>query len=152
MIPIKFTYKSIEDKCASICKKINKSKYKVDYIVGVSVGGLFPAIHFARLLNTKNLVSISVCSYDGKTRKEIKVVNLPDKKLFKDKNVLIVDDILDSGATIKYITKLFKEEYFAKEVKCATIFVNKKNCMFYPDYYQEEVGKWVAFPWDRFEK
>ena len=67
MIPIKFTYKSIEDKCISICKQINKSKYKVDYIVGVSVGGLFPSILFARLLDTKKLVSVSICSYDGKT-------------------------------------------------------------------------------------
>ncbi len=152
MKPIPFTYKAIEDRCVSICKQITKSKYKVDYIVGVSVGGLFPAIHFARLLDTKNLVSISVCSYDRKTRKEIKVVNLPDKKLFKNKNVLIVDDILDSGATIKFLLKLFKEEYFAKAVRCATIFVNEKNGLFYPDYYDQKVATWVAFPWDRFEK
>ena len=65
---------------------------------------------------------------------------------------MIVDDISDSGETMKYLVKLFKEEYSASDVKCATIFVNKKNCKFYPDYYNQEIDKWVTFPWDKFEK
>jgi uncharacterized protein len=148
---IKLTYKEIEDACFSIFEKANK-EFVPDVIVGVTVGGLFPAVHFARLFNTKNLLTIGVKSYEGKERKELQVINLLSKESLKDKKVLLVDDILDSGKTFEFIKELFIKEYSVKEIKTVTVYVNEKNCAFYPDYYFKTVDKWVFFPWDRFEK
>ena len=149
---IKFNYEEIENKCKKISDDISKTNFHPDYLIGISVGGVFPAIHFARLFNTKNLITIAVKSYDGMERKEIQVINLPNKDLLVGKNILLIDDISDSGNTLKFLLGLLKEEYKVKDIKTTTIFVNEKNCNYYPDFYFEKVNKWIDFPWDRFEK
>ncbi|MFA5745475.1 MAG: phosphoribosyltransferase family protein [archaeon] len=149
---IKFTYEEIEDKCKKISEDISITNYQPDYILGISVGGIFPAIHFARLFNTKNLITVAVKSYDGMERKDIQVINLPTKDLLVGKSILLIDDISDSGSTLKFLVNLLKEEYKIKDIKTATLFVNEKNCQYYPDFYYEKVNKWIDFPWDRFEK
>lgn len=149
---IKFSYEEIENKCKKISDDILKTNFQPDYLIGISVGGIFPAIHFARLFNTKNLITIAVKSYDGMERKEIQVINLPNKDLLVGKNILLIDDISDSGNTLKFLVGLLKDEYKVKDIKTITIFVNEKNCNYYPDFYFEKVNKWIDFPWDRFEK
>jgi len=149
---IKYTYEEIENKCVDIFNKIKQDGFKVDYILGISVGGLFPSIIFARLFNTKNFSSISVCSYTEKVRGDIKVINIPDKELLKGKNVLIVDDIADSGSTIKFVSELLKKDYSVMDARTAVILINKSNCKYYPNYSNEEIDQWIDFPWDKFEK
>jgi len=146
------SYKQIEDDCKKIYEKIISEKFCPDVLLGISVGGLFPTIHLARLFNIKNVVSIAVKSYDKNKRGKIEVINLPSKKLLKNKKILLIDEILDSGKTIGFISSLLKEKYLVKEVKTACLYVNKKNCSFYPDFYVKTNTKWLNFPWDRFEK
>lgn len=149
---IRFNYKDIEKYCLKIYEQITKTNYSPDYIVAISVGGLFPAIHFARLFNTRNLTTIGINSYFKKKQNKIKIINLPEKKLLKNKKILLVDDISDTGKTIEFVVNLLKKEYKVKDIKTATIFVNKINCKYYSDYYYKEVNKWVFFPWDIFKK
>ncbi len=148
---INFSYEEIETLCLRISEQIKTSNFKVDYILGVSVGGFFPAVLLARLLETKNILSVAVSSYENKQQKEMKLLNAPDKELLKGKNILIVDDICDTGKTIIFLEELLKT-YKVKSVKSATIFLNKEHNKITPDFYAKEVDKWVAFPWDKFEK
>lgn len=148
---INYSYEEIEKLCKVISKDIKKSKFKVDYILGVSVGGLFPAILFARLLETKNIISVAVSSYQGKEQKKMKLLNAPDKALLKGKNILIVDDICDTGNTLIFLKDYLKSSN-AKQVRTATIFLNKEHHKMTPDYYGKVVKKWIGFPWDKFEK
>lgn len=152
MEKINISYKQVEDGCKKIYLQAKKQNYSPDILLGISVGGLFPTVHLARLFNTKNVVSIAVKSYDKNKRGKIEVINLPSKNLLKNKKILIVDEILDSGKTIKFISSLLKNKFHVKEVKSACIYVNKKNCAFYPDFYVKTNTQWLNFPWDRFEK
>ena len=148
---INYSYEEIENLCKDISKKIKISKFKVDYILGVSVGGLVPSVLLARLLKTKKIMSVAISSYEKKKQKELKLLIAPDKSLLKGKKVLIVDDICDSGNTIIFLENLLKT-CKVKSVKCATIFLNKEHHKITPDYYGKVVSKWVGFPWDKFEK
>jgi hypoxanthine phosphoribosyltransferase len=148
---IKYSYEEIENLCVKVSEEIKSTDYKVDCIIGVAVSGLFPAMIMARLLNVKNVISVSAVSYQGKEQKEMKLLNAPDKESLKGKNILIVDDICDSGNTLIFLTKLLKD-YQVKEIKSATVFLNKEHHKIVPDFYGEEINKWVAFPWDKFEK
>ena len=56
---INYSYEEIENLCKDISKKIMRSKFKVDYILGVSVGGLVPSVLLARLLKTKKIMSVA---------------------------------------------------------------------------------------------
>ncbi len=148
---LEYTYEDAEKHCKELYTKIKESNYNVDYIVGVSVGGLPVSVLMARLLKTKNLVSIAISSYEGEKQKELKIINKPNKEILENKNILIVDDISDNGTTLKYIVNLLKEEYNVKEIKTLTLMVNKEHCKFYPDYYIFETNKWIDFQWDKFE-
>lgn len=152
MEKINVSYKQVENGCRKIYLQAKKQNYTPDVLLGISVGGLFPTVHLARLFNTKNIVSIAVKSYDKNKRGKIEIINLPSKQLLKNKNILIVDEILDSGKTLDFISSLLLKKYQVKSVKTATIYVNKKNCAFYPDFYVKTNTKWLIFPWDRFEK
>jgi hypoxanthine phosphoribosyltransferase len=152
MEKIKISYKQIEDGCKKIFLQAKKQNYTPDVLLGISVGGLFPTVHLARLFNTKNVVSIAVKSYDKNKRGKIEVINFPSKDILKNKNILIVDEILDSGKTLEFISSLFIKKFQVKSVKTATIYVNKNNCAFFPDFYVKTNTKWLLFPWDRVEK
>ena len=81
---------------------------------------------------------ISLSSYGSYTKStgEIKTINLtlPD---LKDKNVLIVEDIRDTGLTLEFLTKYIKKNCEVKDLKLITLF-NKKCARKYniePDFY-----------------
>ena len=148
---LNYTYNDIERDCKLLFEKIKESGYKVDYILGVSVGGLPISVIMTRLLKTKNLLTIGLSSYDDKTQKELKIINRPCKEYLENKNVLVVDDILDNGITLGFVKRLLINEYNVKSVKLLSLLVNKNHCKFHPDYYALETDKWVVFPWDKFE-
>lgn len=62
-----------------------------------------------------------------------------DMEHAKNSRLLVVDDIADSGKTL--------EKYGHHE--CATIFVNSKHCVLYPDYYSEKTEDWIVFPYEK---
>jgi len=152
MKKVKPTYTQIENDCKNIYNQIKKENYFPDIILGISVGGFFPAIHLSRLLDNKNLSSISVRSYSKEKQGKLELLNFPSKKFLKGKKVLVVDEIIDSGKTIKFVVSLLKEKYSVKEVKTASIYVHKVNSAFYPNFYAKTNKDWLVFPWDRFEK
>lgn len=67
---------------------------------------------------------ISVSSYSGtETLGKVKIQGLKNmEKSFNNKNVLIVEDIIDTGLTMKNLIKTI-EEYKPESVKVATLFL-----------------------------
>jgi len=70
----------------------------------------------------------------------------------KDKKVLLVDDVSDSGLTLEFAIQAISL-YMPMEIKTATLYM-KPWTRLVPDFYAEEVDKWVVFPWEKkeFEK
>jgi hypoxanthine phosphoribosyltransferase len=56
-----------------------------------------------------NLYSIKVSSYEGKESTGIIKYNVKDLEFCKDKDILLIDDILDSGLTLSTVVKDVKE-------------------------------------------
>ena len=59
---------------------------------------------------------------------------------------LLVDDVSDSGRTLQVAIDLARL-YGAREVRTATLYIKKKT-MLVPDYFVEEVDRWIVFPWE----
>lgn len=57
-----------------------------------------------------------------------------------DKNILIVDDIADTGNTL--------EPFRKRGCQIATL-LRHVNCPFVPTYYSRENSEWVTFPWEK---
>lgn len=129
-----------------IADRIKESEFKADVIVGISRGGLLPARILSDLLDNTHLANIKVEFYvDIDQTKEVPVITQPVSVSVKDKRVLIVDDITDSGQSFRLVWETLAQE--AAEVKTVTIYHKPWSC-FTPDIYARETEAWVIFPWE----
>lgn len=122
--------------------KVILSEYAPRTIVGLARGGLPMATMLSHILK-KPLVIVSTRSYSGKVRNKLvfeesglEVVEGP---------VLIVDEIADSGETLKRTI----EHYSRFECRTA-VLVCKATSSIVPNYAGMYIrgSEWVVFPWE----
>jgi len=103
---------------------------------------------YTEKFNIREVFTINAISYD-KTKKlnKIDIFNIPDLKNFK--NILIVDDISDSGGTFIEVLKILKEKYPHKNYKTISIFY-KPSSKFKPDFYFHKTNEWINFFWEEY--
>lgn len=71
-----------------------------------------------------NLYSIKVSSYEGKESTGVIKYNVKDLEFCKDKDILLIDDILDSGLTLSTVVKDVKEAGASSVRTC--VLLNKQ--------------------------
>ena len=97
-----------------LCNTIATSGVQIKSITGIERGGLIPAVMISHKLNIPYTTKIN-------------------------KDTLVVDDICDSGETLKNMVAGYT----------ATLHY-KKTASFTPDFYSKEVGdEWIVYPWER---
>ncbi len=126
--------------------KICSSEFKPDFIVGVMRGGLIPARILSDLLENPNLTTIRTECYSSFGVKQEPMLTRPLLETVNERAVLIVDDIADTGRSLRLIVKHVTQQN-ASEIKTATLFY-KPWSIIKPDYFEEETRHWVVFPWD----
>lgn len=144
------TWDEIYDMLLSLAEKIQRDNFHPDLIIGICRGGWPPARVMSDLLESPKLANISVEFYVNIAETKSKpVLTEPLSISVKGKKVLILDDVADTGKTLK----LVKEHLFSKgaeQVKIATIYY-KPWSIVVPDYYEKETKRWIVFPWERKE-
>jgi hypoxanthine phosphoribosyltransferase len=173
---------------ADICRNILQSGWKTDYIVGINRGGLTPAVMISHYLNIPlHTVSVSLrdqlncesnlwmaedafgyVSTEDRQDIRFELSNIPiDADISSSqqrKNILIVDDINDTGATLNWLINDWQENCFKESVvwnniwnnnvKFAVIVDNLSSSFLYKvDFAGVEVNKaennvWIDFPWE----
>ena len=130
--------------------KIRKSGFKADLIVGVCRGGWAPARILSDLLENARTANIRIEFYTGleKTCAEPRVTQ-PISDSVAGKNVLVVDDVSDTGKSLKVALEHLLEKG-AASVKTITIYF-KPHSIFKPDYFADTTSDWIIFPWERLE-
>ena len=131
-----------------VAKKINSSDYKPDVIVGLARGGWVLARVLCDLIGVKDLLSLKVehwgvtATPDGTAKlKYLLNVDLSGKK------VLVVDDITDTGESMR-VTIEYLKSLKPSEVRTAAL-QHITSAKFKPDYIGEEIKwRWVIFPWN----
>ena len=123
---------------------------KFDSIIAISRGGLV----LGRLLSDATSLKLGVVSakaYEtGKTGISSSGM-VVDRKISivgdAGRNVLLVDDIADSGATLEVVSRFLCEEH-GMSVKSAVIF-KKKNCGLSVDYAViSGTDDWIVMPYE----
>jgi hypothetical protein len=133
-----------------LAETVRKSGFEPNLIVGVSRGGWIPARIMSDLLENPKLANVTVEFYVGlaETKNE-PIITQPVSVSVKDKRVLVVDDLADTGESLKRVNSHLKK-HCASEVKIATIYY-KPWSIIVPHYYEKETRRWIVFPWERKE-
>ena len=142
-----------------LAKKIYDSGFRPNFLVGVWRGGTPPAIAIQEFFKYKkvemNHYPIKTEFYCGinKQEKGVKVSGLGflERSLSKDSSLLIVDDVFDTGLSMRTILKKFEDrlrDNIPKNVKIATVYYKPSRNQTYikPDFYIHETDKWIIFP------
>jgi len=133
-----------------LAKRVKDSGFKPDLIVGVCRGGWTPARLMSDLLENANTASIRIEFYlaPGVTARK-PVISQAIMVPVKGVNVLVVDDVADTGESLKVAVEHL-DVCGAKATKTATLYY-KPQSIFKPDFYIIQTEQWVIFPWERLE-
>jgi len=133
-----------------LSEAVRKSGFEPDVIVGVSRGGWIPARIMSDLLETPKLANVTAEFYVGVAEtKHEPTITQPISVSVKDKKVLVVDDVADTGESLKLVNSHLKNQG-ASEIKIATIY-HKPWSIIVPHYYEKETRCWIVFPWEQKE-
>ncbi|MGY6709603.1 MAG: xanthine phosphoribosyltransferase [Rhizobiaceae bacterium] len=115
-------------------------------IVCITRGGLVPAAIIARELDIRLIETVCVASYhDYVEQGELRVLKEITPELLENegKDVLIVDDLTDTGKTASVVRAMMPQAHFA------TVYAKPKGRPLV-DTFITEVSQdtWIYFPWD----
>ena len=135
-----------EDKIVSAISKIADDIYrdmdgKNPLFVGILNGAyMFVAEIMSKLPPTYELTFAAYSSYHGTKSAGIVKELLPIRSEVKDRPIVLLEDIIDTGLTMKYVTNRLREEG-AKDVRLATMLLKPDSlkCDLKPDYVGMEI-------------
>lgn len=134
-----------------LARKIKRSGFDPDIVIGIARGGLVPARIVCDFLLKKDLASIKVEHWGIAATLGKAKLKFPLPVDISGKKVLVVDDVVDTGDTFALSMDYIKGKN-PSEVKSAIL--HYKSCSaFVPDYWakKQDEWKWIIYPWAVYE-
>ena len=115
-------------------------------VICVTRGGLVPAAIIARELDIRLIDTICVATYDHKQQGSSKVLKDISASLRGDideENMLIIDDLVDTGTTARVVRDLLPRAHFA------TVYAKPEGRPLVDSFITEvSQDTWIFLPWD----
>jgi hypoxanthine phosphoribosyltransferase len=157
MKKIYYTWSDVKSQTQEILRQISLSDWRPDYVVGLTRGGLVPANLISQYLEVP-MECLKVSLRDG-GQTESNCWMAEDAA--NGKNILVVDDINDTGATLQWIEKDWPEgntmyhwdNVWNNNVRFAVLVNNEASQYKRIDYSSIDINKaeedsWIVFPWE----
>ena len=142
-----FGTEDLIDSLNKIFEQIKNSNWTPEIIISINRGGCVPGIYLSHRLNLNHKV-IDIQFRDSNRPPDFKMVK---QKIKKFDNILLVDDINDSGKTLKTIYDLINA--YSKNIYNATLIYNQESNIktdFYGKIIRRSKDKnWYVFPWEK---
>lgn len=141
-----YNWQDIQGLTQDVIRQITVDNKKFDAVVGLTRGGLTPAVLVSQYLDIPmHTLKVSLRDHIGQD-------NLKDIKdslgIGFGKNILVIDDINDTGATINAIKDSWGDSYVDYAV-----LINNDASEATVDYSAVDINKheediWIVFPWE----
>lgn len=153
-----YSYKNMENDIDLIAESIDQEGWKPDVVVGILRGGIVPAVSLSHYYD------VPLIAMEWSTRDQAVGKQLPEELLgylFSESKILIIDDICDSGLTLREVYNHLSDRFFQeklrstslKNVRTAVLHYNEGQEMFKPEYNAITINKskkdiWLVYPWE----
>ncbi len=141
------TWDMLGEATRSLSQMVADDGYEPDMILGIARGGLLPAGAIGYALSVKNVYTMNVEFYTGVDERLDVPRILPPAPDFVDLShgkILIVDDVADTGHTLKSVEEFCEGK--VGEVRTACIY-EKSHSVVKCDYVWKRTDEWINFPW-----
>lgn len=141
------TWEGFGDATRELSQSIVDSGFTPDIIIAIARGGLLPAGALAYGLGVKLSDAMNIEFYTNvhETLPDpVLLAPLLDTESLKSKKVLVVDDVADSGRTLKLAVEILSDKDC--DVRSAVIY-EKTRSIHKPDYAWRHTDEWIVFPW-----
>jgi len=163
----RYTYSDTLIWVQSILNQMREDQFFPEYVVGITRGGLIPAVLISQYLDLPmKTIHISLRGDQPTTENNVEIIEDAVGLHSAPKNILIVDDINHTGATFDWIkndwptrckpdnSKRRWDSVWNKNVKFAALVENESSMFRDVDYYGEFLTKdegisWPMFAWER---
>jgi len=143
----------IYDLCREVSNQVKAAEFEPDVVVALARGGWFAGRCICDFLGLDDLTSLKMEHYVGTAQKSGEpTVRYPmPEGSVEGKDVLIIDDIADTGGSIRRAEE-YVEERDPGEVRTATLQLLGTS-EFQPDFVGERLEEWtwVVYPWNFIE-
>jgi len=174
-----YSWQDVETMCTDISLQMYQDNWRPNYIVGITRGGNVPATILSNMLGVR-CEALKVSLRDDEQGPESNLWMAEDAFGYNDppkngitgsrwdislrKNILIVDDINDSGATFNWIKEDWQGSCLPDEaawntvwgnnVRFAVLTENGSSSFDNVSYYSHAVNKleedtWLVYPWEK---
>lgn len=144
-MPLYYSYDNFKKDTNSLLKQVKE--FQPDAIIGIARGGLSLSHALAEGLEIRDVQTLRTELYDKSSKRdEITIHN--NCNLRELKRVLVVDDISDSGETLKAVMRELQEQNKNVEFKACTLFY-KKTSVYEPEFWINDAGEWIDFFWEK---
>jgi len=142
-----FTIDDMKTALSKIISQIESSNFTPEIIFSINRGGCIPGVYLSHAINVQHKV------IDVQLRDDL---NSPNIKSLSNiisiyNNILIIDDINDTGSTFNFIKKSFKNHN--KNLYYASLIENKTSSFkvnFFGKIIDKSIDpKWIVFPWEQ---
>lgn len=159
---VHYTDKQIDGLVHDILHQLVAERWIPDYVVGLTRGGLTPALKISHYLGVP-METLKVSLRDGG---ESESNCWMSEDAYDGKNILVVDDINDTGTTLQWLKDDWSLSAYRNDPKWDTIWNNSVRFAVLidndaspmkVDYIGESINKaeddvWVTFPWEEWWK
>ena len=139
--------------CRNVSNAVKRADFEPDVVVALARGGWFAGRCICDFLGLDDLTSLKMEHYVGAADKadEAQIRYPMPEGSVKGKDVLVIDDIADTGGSIRRADE-YVTERDAATIRTATLQLLNTSS-FEPDFVGErlETWTWVVYPWNFIE-
>jgi hypoxanthine phosphoribosyltransferase len=139
------SWDALADMVAELATKV-RGEY--DVMLAITRGGLVPAGMLAYRLGIRNILVAAVEFYDddGKPGPRPTFLQFPSDPLLRGQRVLIVDEVWDSGTTIRAVTDRVRQAGGEPTTAVLHYKPARSKAPGTPDHHVVTTDRWVVYP------
>lgn len=148
-----YSFNDLERDLSDINHQMNLGHFRPDIVIGPGRGAYVPGVMLSHYWGVP-FKGFEWQTRDGSQKNEKHLKEILNN--FVHDNILLVDDINDTGATLTEIIDVFHSDLNLSDLRVATLFNKMQSSYKDVDFYARELtldyDPWIVFPYEEWWK